>query len=104
MAVIVYSTSLCPWCAKTKEFLKENKISFKNVDVGTNRKGAKEMIRKSGQQAVPVIDANGAIIIGFGMLVSNKKAVELGVSRCERYPKSWTQKFLCIINNNVPIN
>tara|TARA_Y100000296_G_scaffold51192_1_gene58715 strand:- start:2679 stop:2912 length:234 start_codon:yes stop_codon:yes gene_type:complete len=63
--VIIYSTKTCPWCMKVKEFLKANKISFNNKDVGTNTKNAQEMVKKSGQQGVPVIDINGKIIIGF---------------------------------------
>ena len=63
--VIVYSTKTCPWCKKTKEFLKANKIPFTNKDVGTNQKYATEMIEKSGQQGVPVTDINGKIIVGF---------------------------------------
>ena len=63
--VIVYSTKTCPWCKKTKEFLKANKISFTNKDVGASQKNADEMIKKSGQQGVPVTDINGTIIVGF---------------------------------------
>jgi glutaredoxin-like YruB-family protein len=63
--VIVYSTKTCSWCIKLKEFLKENKISFTNKDVGTNKKNADEMIKKSGQQGTPVTDIAGKIIVGF---------------------------------------
>lgn len=65
MVVTVYSTQTCIWCQKTKEFLKANKIKFKEVDVGASAKAASEMIKKSGQQGVPVIDVNGTIIVGF---------------------------------------
>jgi len=65
MAVTVYSTPTCPWCKKVKAFLKENNVSFKDVDVSENEKAAKEMMDKSGQMGVPVIDANGKIITGF---------------------------------------
>ena len=65
LKVIVYSTQTCPWCKKVKEFLKANKIPFTTKDVGTNTKDAQEMIKKSGQQGVPVIDINGEIIVGF---------------------------------------
>lgn len=61
----VYSTPTCPWCIKTKEFLKKHKIKFENIDVSTDVKGAKEMVKKSGQMGVPVIDANNEIIVGF---------------------------------------
>lgn len=65
MSVTVYSTESCPWCKKVKEFLKENKVKFKSIDVGKNQKAAQTMIKKSGQTGVPVIDANGTIIVGF---------------------------------------
>lgn len=76
MAVKVYSTPTCPWCKKTKEFLKENKVSFKNIDVSKDKKAAAEMLKISGQSGVPVTDANGTIIVGFeeGKL---KKALKL---------------------------
>jgi glutaredoxin 3 len=63
--VTVYSTESCPWCAKTKDLLKKNTVSFKSIDVGKDEKGAKEMVKKSGQMGVPVIDIDGEIIVGF---------------------------------------
>tara|TARA_Y100000310_G_scaffold265528_1_gene276600 strand:- start:3754 stop:3990 length:237 start_codon:yes stop_codon:yes gene_type:complete len=63
--VIIYSTKTCPWCIKVKEFLKANKISFTNKDVGSSKKNAQEMIKKSGQQGVPVVDIGGKMIVGF---------------------------------------
>ncbi len=63
--VIVYSTKTCPWCKKTKEFLKANKILFTEKDVGDNKKNADEMIKKSGQYGVPVINIGKEIIVGY---------------------------------------
>jgi len=65
MKVKVYSTSTCPWCIKAKEFFKEKGIEFEEVDVGANQEAAQEMMEKSGQMGVPVIDINGKIIVGF---------------------------------------
>ncbi|MBT4376963.1 NrdH-redoxin [archaeon] len=65
MAVTIYSTPTCPWCKRTKEFLKENKIKFKDFDVSSNKKAAEEMQKKSNQMGVPVMDIDGEIIIGF---------------------------------------
>ena len=65
MVVKVFSTLTCPWCKKVKEFLKENKVKFKNIDVTTNQAKGKEMIELSGQTGVPVTDVNGTIIVGF---------------------------------------
>jgi glutaredoxin-like YruB-family protein len=63
--VIVYSTTWCPWCTRVKEFLKQNKIAFRDVDVGEDRNAAEEMMKKSGQMGVPVVDIDGKIIVGF---------------------------------------
>jgi len=63
--VIVYSTSSCPWCNAAKRYLRERGIRFYDVDVSKDKKAAEEMVRKSGQMGVPVIDINGHIIVGF---------------------------------------
>lgn len=65
MAIKVYSTPSCPWCARAKQFFKENNVNFQDVDVSKDVNAAHEMIRKSGQQGVPVIDFDGEIIVGF---------------------------------------
>ena len=63
--VKVYTTNMCPWCIKTKEFLKENNIKYKDFNVNENDRARNEMFEKSGQFGVPVIDINGSIVIGF---------------------------------------
>ena len=63
--VKVYSTPTCPYCKMIKEFLKENNIPFEDIDVSSDRAAADEMIAKSGQMGVPVIDIDGEIITGF---------------------------------------
>jgi glutaredoxin 3 len=63
--VKIYSTPTCPFCIKAKEFFKENNIEFENIDVAGNQEAANEMIEKSGQMGVPVIDIDGEIIVGF---------------------------------------
>ena len=63
--VKIYSTPACPFCMMAKKFLKENNIDFEDIDVSTNQAKAQEMVQKSGQMAVPVIDIDGEIIVGF---------------------------------------
>jgi len=61
----VYSTPSCPYCVTLKNFLKEHKIEFEDIDVSQNELAQKEMIDKSGQMGVPVIDIDDQIIVGF---------------------------------------
>ncbi len=74
--VKVYSTSTCPWCVKTKEFLKANNVKFEDVNVGVDEKARNEMFEKSGQFGVPVTDINGTIIVGYDK-EALKKALSL---------------------------
>lgn len=63
--VKIYSTPTCPYCVTLKEFLKEKGIGFEDVNVAENAEAREEMVNKSGQMGVPVIDIDGEIIIGF---------------------------------------
>ena len=63
--VTVYSTSTCPFCIRAKQYLKDNNIEFAYFDVGADHAKAEEMMKKSGQMGVPVIDIEGEIIVGF---------------------------------------
>ena len=63
--VKVYSTSMCPYCVVLKKFLEEHNIEFEDIDVSQNEEAAKEMIEKSGQMGVPIIEINGEIVVGF---------------------------------------
>ena len=74
--VIVYSTPTCPYCHAAKEFLQENKVEYEDVDVSKDQDRAQEMIEKSGQMGVPVLDINGTIIVGYDR-EAIKKALKL---------------------------
>lgn len=63
--VKVYSTPTCPFCIRAKQFLKENAVSFEDIDVSMNQNAAQEMIKRSGQMGVPVVDIDGELIVGF---------------------------------------
>ena len=63
--VRVFSTSTCSYCVTLKNFLKENNIDFLEIDVASDEVSQKEMIEKTGQMGVPVIDINGDFIVGF---------------------------------------
>jgi glutaredoxin 3 len=63
--VIVYSTPVCPYCEITKKFLQKNNIEYEEKNIAGDQEAAKEMMEKSGQMSVPVIDIDGKIIVGF---------------------------------------
>jgi len=63
--VKIYTTPTCPYCEMAKEFFRENKIEFEEIDVSSDREAAMEMIEKSGQMGVPVIEIDDKIIVGF---------------------------------------
>lgn len=65
MAVKVYSTPTCPWCTRVKDYLASKKVAYQDIDVSKDRNAAGEMVQKSGQRGVPVIDFNGTVIVGF---------------------------------------
>lgn len=74
--VKVYTTSTCPYCAMAKDFLKKHGVAFEEIDVASNRGAAMEMIKKSGQMGVPVLEIGGEMIIGFDR-EAIKKALKL---------------------------
>lgn len=63
--IVVYSTPTCPYCVYAKNFFKEKGVVFEDVDVAKDHARAQEMITKSGQMGVPVIDIGGEIVVGF---------------------------------------
>jgi len=63
--VKIYTTPTCPFCFLAKEYLKEKGIEFEEIDVSKNEAAAMEMIQKSGQMGVPVIEIDGQIVVGF---------------------------------------
>lgn len=77
-SVTVFSTPTCPWCARLKTYLRENKIAFKEVDVSHDAIAAQEMVRRSGQMGVPQAWIDGQVVVGF-----DRKRVDalLGLSK-----------------------
>lgn len=63
--VMIYSTPTCPYCHRAKQFLKEHNISFEEYDVSSDAGRRQEMMQKSAQMGVPVLDIDGKIIVGF---------------------------------------
>ncbi len=63
--VTVYSTPTCPYCIQVKKYLSEKGIEYTDFDVASDLKAREEMMAKSKQMGVPVLDIDGTIVIGF---------------------------------------
>ena len=63
--VTIYSTPTCPYCKMAKEYFSKKGVAFTDVDVSQDAAKAEEMVQKSGQMGVPVLDVDGRIIVGF---------------------------------------
>lgn len=70
--VIVFSTPTCSFCNMAKKYFREKGIRFRDVDVSRDPAAARDMLRRSGQSGVPVIDIGGKIIVGFDRPKINK--------------------------------
>lgn len=65
MTIRVFSTKTCPWCDKVKEYLDGRSVPYESIDVGANREMAMEMVNRTGQRGVPVIEIGETFIVGF---------------------------------------
>ncbi|EJO5347829.1 glutathione S-transferase N-terminal domain-containing protein [Clostridium botulinum] len=61
----VYTAEGCSWCSKVKKYLQTKSIDFEEYNIGKDVKAREEMVQKSNQMGVPVLDIDGKIIIGF---------------------------------------
>jgi glutaredoxin-like YruB-family protein len=61
----VFTTPVCPYCHTLKTFLEDNGFGYEEIDVSQDEEGKKEMIEKSGQMGVPVIEIDGEAVVGF---------------------------------------
>ena len=63
--VIIYTTPTCPYCHLAKEFFQEHNVAFEEFNVAEDEQAREEMIKKSKQTGVPVIEIDDKIIVGF---------------------------------------
>jgi len=63
--VVLYTTPTWPHCVHVKEYLSQKGISFKELNVAENEEAREQMFEKTGRMAVPVLDVDGNIVLGF---------------------------------------
>ena len=76
----IYSTTWCAFCHAAKQYFDKLGVKYQDVNVEQDTAAANEMVQKSGQMGVPVIDIDGTIIVGFDrsridVLLHEKKLV-----------------------------
>lgn len=72
MSVKIYTTPTCVYCKMAKEYFKKNNIEYQELDVAEDEKAREEMIKKSHQFGVPVIEINDQVFVGFNRLEIDK--------------------------------
>jgi glutaredoxin-like YruB-family protein len=63
--VIVFTTPTCSWCRTVKQHLKKHNIRYKEVDITKDSGAARDVVRRTGQQGVPVTLINNRPVVGF---------------------------------------
>lgn len=63
--VTIYSTPTCHFCHMAKDFFQENNIAYTDYNVAEDANKRAEMVEKTGQMGVPVIEINGDLVVGF---------------------------------------
>lgn len=63
--ITIYSTPTCHYCNLAKDFFKSKGLKYEEINVATDLAKRKEMVEKSGQMGVPVIDIGGELVVGF---------------------------------------
>ena len=76
MAVTIYTTPTCGYCRVAKDWFRARHVPFTEYDVSADQRKAEEMVRRSGQMGVPVIDVHGKVILGF-----NRPEIEKALKR-----------------------
>ncbi|MCK9578020.1 glutathione S-transferase N-terminal domain-containing protein [bacterium] len=63
--VRLFTTPICPYCMTLKKFLQEKGVDFELIDVSEDLEAQNEMVEKTKQSTVPVLDIDGEFIVGF---------------------------------------
>ena len=63
--VLVFTTPTCPWCVRAKHYLRQRNVKFREVDVSRDPAAARDLVRRTGQMGVPVVEIDGRPIVGF---------------------------------------
>lgn len=63
--VIVYGAEWCAFCHIAMEYFDKKGVKYEYRDVEAKEEWLQESVSKSGQNAIPVLDFDGTIVVGF---------------------------------------
>jgi len=63
--VVIFTTPTCSWCRRLKDYLRRNRVKFKEIDVSRNADAARDIVRRTGQMGVPVALIDNVPVVGF---------------------------------------
>jgi glutaredoxin 3 len=63
--VLVFTTPTCSWCTRVKSYLAQRRVPFREIDVSRDPAAARDLVRRSGQMGVPVVEIDGRPVVGF---------------------------------------
>lgn len=63
--VLVFTTPTCPWCTRVKQYLRQRNVKFREIDVSRDAAAARDLVRRTGQMGVPVVEIDGRPVVGF---------------------------------------
>ncbi len=63
--VTVYSTSWCGFCHQAKKYFDSIGVKYNDINVEEDQQAAEDMVKKTGQMGVPVIEIGKEVIVGF---------------------------------------
>ncbi len=70
--VVVFTTPTCSWCKKTKQYLAEHRVRFREVDISRDQQAARDLVKRTNQMGVPVTLINNRPVVGFNKAEINR--------------------------------
>jgi len=85
MHVTIYTTPTCPYCKLAKDFFKDKGVTYSEIDVVADPAAANDMVKKSGQMGVPVIEIDGQIVVGWNQ-AALQEIIDKAPKKKEKHP------------------
>ncbi|MCJ8145984.1 glutaredoxin 3 [Acinetobacter sp. A3.8] len=76
--VVVYSTSVCPYCVRAKQLLERKGVAYKEINLSTEAPEVRiELMQRTNHRTVPQIFINDEFIGGFDQLYALERDGQL---------------------------